>query len=425
MPKTNHEGFKFMRDTIKITDDISNLKIFEIINECFGKSYKGFMKAWYDVNDNYAAWFPTISKLEGMPDGSYGGTKYYSNTISTDGMQIHERNYTPGAKLENTTNQKVFVFGKVKEKQTQVFKFLGLYEYTSRSIQDRYIETVLTRIATGVNLHTFEYLPDDTESEYWPSLDEFNPNISKEKWIELLNDPSVTKPEYMDLLFKVLEQGGESTCAHLWDVYGGSQGAYSAYGRIFGQSVSKKLGIKPSVNAENGRERYYIFPFVGRNVTENGKLRYSWKLRTELREALEEMNLTSAINDKMNDISAFDKNMILYGPPGTGKTYNTAIYAVAICDNISLEEVKCRPYDQILERYNELRNRGRVAFTTFHQSYGYEEFIEGIKPILDGENTDIAYTISDGIFKAFCNQATIPENIEVDHAAKIWNYCRN
>lgn len=98
----------------------------------------------------------------------------------------------------------------------------------------------------------------------------------------------------------------------------------------------------------------------------------------------------------------FDKNIILYGPPGTGKTYSTAIYAVAICDGIDIDKVKAMDYTEITARYRELVTAGRVAFTTFHQSYGYEEFIEGIKPIVDSDKKDIEYTIEPGVFKRFC-----------------------
>ncbi|WP_307737902.1 MrcB family domain-containing protein [uncultured Varibaculum sp.] len=109
------------------------------------------------------------------------------------------------------------------------------------------------------------------------------------------------------------------------------------------------------------------------------------------------------------------KNIILYGPPGTGKTYNTVIYAVAICErweNLNSEENQS--YGEILSRYNDLVDEGRVAFTTFHQSYGYEEFIEGISPKIENLANDssehepageIAFSYRDGLFKNFCRQA--------------------
>lgn len=91
-------------------------------------------------------------------------------------------------------------------------------------------------------------------------------------------------------------------------------------------------------------------------------------------------------------------NLILYGPPGTGKTYNTVIKAVEIIDGKTYNN-----YNECLKRYRELMDKGRIAFTTFHQSYGYEEFIEGIKPDFDSD--EIKYKRVDGVFKKFCNAA--------------------
>lgn len=128
-----------------------------------------------------------------------------------------------------------------------------------------------------------------------------------------------------------------------------------------------------------------------------------------VRSVKSEQNSDSALdteNQKMKK-NEFELNTILYGPPGTGKTYHTAIYAVAIIDNKTLDEVKQMPYDKVMQRYNELREKGQIAFTTFHQSYGYEDFIEGIRPMVtDGveqDETNIIYKIESGVFKAFCD----------------------
>lgn len=109
-------------------------------------------------------------------------------------------------------------------------------------------------------------------------------------------------------------------------------------------------------------------------------------------------------DEERDNAEEFDKNMILYGPPGTGKTYRTAIYAVAICDKKKLTDVEGIEYDEVMIRYRKLLSEGRVAFTTFHQSYGYEEFIEGIKPKLD-KKSDVGYEVKPGVFKAFCDNA--------------------
>lgn len=96
-------------------------------------------------------------------------------------------------------------------------------------------------------------------------------------------------------------------------------------------------------------------------------------------------------------------NLILYGPPGTGKTYDVVRHAVAIIEKKKVEEVKKDDYADVFKRYKQYIKDERVKFITFHQSYGYEEFIEGIKP--DCEDGGLKYKIEDGVFKEFCNNA--------------------
>ena len=87
------------------------------------------------------------------------------------------------------------------------------------------------------------------------------------------------------------------------------------------------------------------------------------------------------------------------------KTYNTAQLAVAICDGLNPtinQYLEPAEYDKMMERYKEFAEEGRIVFTTFHQSYGYEEFIEGLFPEIDEKAKQISYKIKDGIFKKFC-----------------------
>ena len=100
-------------------------------------------------------------------------------------------------------------------------------------------------------------------------------------------------------------------------------------------------------------------------------------------------------------------NTILYGPPGTGKTYNTVIYTVAIIEGKSYATVKKEAkadYQKVLKRFQAFRAAGRVEFVTFHQSYGYEDFIEGIRPDVEGD--ELRYDHVDGAFKRFCLRAS-------------------
>lgn len=151
--------------------------------------------------------------------------------------------------------------------------------------------------------------------------------------------------------------------------------------------------------------------------TEDGKLRTEEELKAEV---IKGVGLLMPYYKHIMDYPEIVKNMILYGPPGTGKTYITATYAVLICGWYTLDTLKNMNHSKIMEIYHELEQEGRIGFTTFHQSYGYEDFIEGIRPVLDKEKTDaqnqseeqkseksrnLEYTMEAGVFKAFCEKA--------------------
>ena len=108
-------------------------------------------------------------------------------------------------------------------------------------------------------------------------------------------------------------------------------------------------------------------------------------------------------------------NTILYGPPGTGKTYNTVDYAVAIIEGKSVDDIQQEVHDAVHKRFLDYKEQGRIAFTTFHQSYSYEDFIEGIRPDVGGD-ADIEYEIHDGSFKEFCRRARPKTGTSFDEA---------
>ena len=102
-------------------------------------------------------------------------------------------------------------------------------------------------------------------------------------------------------------------------------------------------------------------------------------------------------------------NQILYGPPGTGKTYNTVLKAMSIIDNTEYKDVSDEQYSTLKTRFDELKQAGQIEFVTFHQSYSYEEFVEGIKPYIPEwgttDNTEVRYIGENGIFKEICKNA--------------------
>ena len=98
-------------------------------------------------------------------------------------------------------------------------------------------------------------------------------------------------------------------------------------------------------------------------------------------------------------------NFILYGAPGTGKTYATAEYAMAIIENrkVDLSQKTSDERSELMRKYKSAIKEGRITFTTFHQSYGYEDFIQGLRP--DTKNGGFNFVPVDGVFKRIADEA--------------------
>ena len=96
-------------------------------------------------------------------------------------------------------------------------------------------------------------------------------------------------------------------------------------------------------------------------------------------------------------------NQILYGPPGTGKTYATVKKALEIFVQAGLRNSGNTRQEQ-LRCFNNLVQDGHIRFVTFHQSFCYEDFVEGIRAVTDNDGK-ISYEVKDGIFKELCTEA--------------------
>ena len=110
---------------------------------------------------------------------------------------------------------------------------------------------------------------------------------------------------------------------------------------------------------------------------------------------VEESDEESVILQKLRDAFARTNNLILYGPPGTGKTYWVRQFA------------------------NEFTSEERSKFVTFHQSFAYEEFVEGLKPLPPEEgDTQIRYGVVPGVFRKICEEAEAARSAQEEDSPK-------
>lgn len=282
----------------------------------------------------------------------------------------------------------------------------------------------------------------DKEINSTQNIEEYNPNITKEQWKKfIVNIEKPSNSTSIKMLKGIMELGGKASCDILIENYGGNLDYYVKATLGLGKRVKRYFNLESY--KENGRERIYVIPFKGKKTNEHNADNFAYSIRNELREALNEIDLSDISpycenenlpkgrmkEEKNMQVTDIRKNTILYGPPGTGKTYNTVLYAVAIIENKKLADIKSEKYEEVLKRYNQYKSDGLIEFTTFHQSYGYEEFIEGIKPIINNdedENSDVNYKIEPGVFKAFCDKAETASlnnlnfNLELNSSPEIW-----
>lgn len=114
------------------------------------------------------------------------------------------------------------------------------------------------------------------------------------------------------------------------------------------------------------------------------------------------------------------KNIILQGAPGTGKTYRIPELVVRLCEPEFDANNATRK--ELMSVYDRLKEEKRVMFTTFHQSMDYEDWLEGLRPVL--ENDQVTYKIESGIFKRLCTEAERPlsakKDVNISDEAIVW-----
>ena len=130
------------------------------------------------------------------------------------------------------------------------------------------------------------------EEKWWPGVNEWNPQLSKDDWKELIEDSAIFTDKSKIFLKRLLAIGGETTCVDLANKYGRTASFYIGVEQGLAARILKKKKISPI--SDNGREWRFPVLFLGRHVDKSKDENsgdYIWKVRDELKEALEEIDL--------------------------------------------------------------------------------------------------------------------------------------
>ncbi len=257
----------------------------------------------------------------------------------------------------------------------------------------------------------FYQMNNDNSEDKWFPID-YSPNISVEEWVKLLKDSTVFFNSNLQIMKRMLDYGGQATCTQLSVKYGETKNFYNTGSWTLGKRIYEKTNC-PLLEEKNDNSKYWTILYVGKHADKDSDGSYIWKLRDELREALEKTDLSEvnlyAINQEVDNemetytkedflnqvymseenynslitVLKYKKNIILQGAPGVGKTYSAKRLAYSMMGE---------------------KDDSRIEFVQFHQNYSYEDFIMGYKPQEEG------YRLANGIFYDFCiNAANHPD----------------
>lgn len=239
--------------------------------------------------------------------------------------------------------------------------------------------------------------------DYWDSSADENLNFKKNNYVYTggLDYPDLITPAIGDI---VLVRTGIQKGRAIGVV---QKNDYAEPAGLNEESAIHVLWINKSEHdLSRSTEQYAFRKLKASNLTylafeETGGYKPSFDLIKSLTEDPKPDNEKKEVN-----VIKCSLNQILYGPPGTGKTWNTVNYAVTIIDGKSLDEIEGESREKVKQRFDRLKGDGQIEMVTFHQNFTYEDFIEGIRPVLAGdESKKVEYKLHKGVFREIADQA--------------------
>lgn len=201
---------------------------------------------------------------------------------------------------------------------------------------------------------------------------------------------------------------------------------YPPYRRKPFRVAYERLGYPQSSAADSGGEYEYALDFLDRVLEEARRRRMdrpATRLDAQSVVWWNPEDAGSSTSRGATSQSGHALNTILYGPPGTGKTWHTVTRGVAIVENREVAELAQEDRVAVKRRFDEHRRGGRIEMVTFHQNTTYQDFVEGIWPVLaerpgtdaetsaqHGDAGDVRYELSRGVFRRIAERAVLDPN---------------
>lgn len=216
----------------------------------------------------------------------YGEVKTVADELGSD------YRFKKGAYADNLRN----FFALYDEIRAELKNDGGLVNLLKGQLTDTcHVDSELCTLTIDVGFYISRYYSSEkpdapAAEEWWPT--DYSPAISVEEWIALLGDEEVFTTSSLEIMKRMKDYGGQATCKQLSVKYGKSVNFYISGSATLAKRVAEKTGC-PIMPRDEENSRWWPILYIGKNACKDEEGSYVWKLRSELSEALDKVNLTN------------------------------------------------------------------------------------------------------------------------------------
>ena len=216
----------------------------------------------------------------------YGEVKTVADELGSD------YRFKKGAYADNLRN----FFALYDEIRAELKNDGGLINLLKGQLTDAcYVDSELCTLTIDVGFYISRYYSSEkpgtpAAEEWWPT--DYSPAISVEEWVALLGDEEVFTTSSLEIMKRMKDYGGQATCKQLSVKYGESVNFYNSGSSTLAKRVAEKTGC-PVMPRDEEHSRWWPILYLGKIARKDEEGSYVWKLRSELSEALDKVNLTN------------------------------------------------------------------------------------------------------------------------------------